>query len=215
MKKFIKTILFFSLFSCGSRSSNSSLLRKAQTQDTIQETHTIKVAPSLSYYTYCNSRFDYCIDYPKDIIYPQPESANGDGRIFIDKQGQEILRVFGRNNSDPEFGNITLEQQFHTDLHDIEKQTDHQVITYQKLGNDFFIISGYNKDRFFYQKTILKDGALGYAMLQYEKRDKATFDKISERIFKSFKWRAIPLTSAIGLTSISSAFIRLSSAVPG
>jgi len=189
MKIFIKTILFLSLFSCGSRPSTPSLLRKAQTQDTNQETHTIKVDTSLSYDTYCNSRFEYCIDYPKDIIYPQPESANGDGRIFIDKQGQEILRVFGRNNSDPDFGNITLEQQFHTDLHDIEKQTDHQIITYQKLGKNFFIISGYNNDRFFYQKTILKKGAFGYAMLQDEKSDKVTFDKISERIFKSFQWQ--------------------------
>lgn len=189
MKNFIKTILFLSLFSCGTRPSDSSLLRKAQTQDTIENTQTIKVDTSLSYDTYCNSRFAYCIDYPKDIIYPQPESANGDGRVFIDKQGQEILRVFGRNNSDPDFGNVTLEQQFNTDLHDIEKQTDQQVITYQKLGNDFFIISGYNKDRFFYQKTILKDGAFGYAMLQYEKSNKATFDKLSERVFKSFKWQ--------------------------
>jgi len=30
--------------------------------------------------TYCNARFGYCIHYPNDLLYPQREADNGDGR---------------------------------------------------------------------------------------------------------------------------------------
>ena len=35
------------------------------------------------YHTYHNPRFGYSIAYPKDILYPQGESDNGDGQKFL------------------------------------------------------------------------------------------------------------------------------------
>lgn len=192
MQNVINTLLILTLFSCNATPSNQTTQDKSQKQDTIsanQVTTASKVDNDLSFDRYCNARYGYCIDYPKGVIYPQPESYNGDGRVFKNKQGQEILRVFGRNNSDPDFGNISLKQQFNDDLHGVDEENGNndRVITYQKLGKTFFVISGYNKGRVFYQKTILKDDAFAYAILQYDEADKATFDKVSERIFKSFK----------------------------
>lgn len=36
-----------------------------------------------NYRTYHNSRFDYSISYPADILIPQGEAINGDGQKFF------------------------------------------------------------------------------------------------------------------------------------
>lgn len=136
------------------------------------------------YDQYCNVRFGYCVDYP-NFLNPQPESANGDGRIFINEKGEEVLRVFGRFNLDAEGETISLERQYNTDIKDNLKKKNN--ITYKNLGKTFFVISGYRNGKIFYQKTILKNDAFAFAFLQYPTNDKEIYDKISTEIFKSFK----------------------------
>jgi len=192
MQSVIKAILILTLVSCNATLPNQPKQGLKPTQN-IKESNdvatTAKISNNISYGKYCNARFGYCIDYPIGIIYPQPESYNGDGRVFKNKQGEEILTVWGRNNSDPDFGHISIEQQFNDDLHGGEEENGSKdlVITYQKLGKTFFVISGYNKDKIFYQKTIVKGDAFAFAILEYDESEKTTFDSVSERIFKSFR----------------------------
>jgi len=134
--------------------------------------------------TYCNARFEYCLEYP-DFLSPQPESQNGDGRIFINKKGDGILRVFGRFNLDAEGETISLKKQFETDIQDNLAQKN--AVTYKKLANTFFVISGYRNGKIFYQKTILKNDAFAFAILEYPKDEKSLYDKVSQEIFSSFK----------------------------
>lgn len=143
-----------------------------------------KISQNQDYDQYCNVRFDYCLDYP-NFLNPQPESANGDGRIFNNEKDEEVLRVFGRFNLDAEGEIISLEQQFKTDIQDNLKKNN--VVTYKKLGETFFVISGYRNGKIFYQKTILKNDAFAFAILQYSKDEKEIYDKVSTEIFKSFK----------------------------
>jgi hypothetical protein len=192
MQSVIKAILILTLVSCNATPPNQPKQGLKPTQN-IKESNdvatTAKISNNISYGKYCNERFGYCINYPIGIIYPQPESYNGDGRVFKNKQGEEILTVWGRNNSDPDFGHISIEQQFNDDLHGGEEENGSKdlVITYQKLGKTFFVISGYNKDKIFYQKTIVKGDAFAFAILEYDESEKTTFDSVSERIFKSFR----------------------------
>lgn len=192
MRNIIKAFIIITLLSCNATPSNPDTHVNSQTKDTTQINHlapTSKVDNNISFDTYCNPRFRYCVDYPKGLVYPQPESENGDGRVFKNKKGEEILTVFGRNNSDPDFGHISLEQQFNDDLHGAEEENGNKgrVITYQKLGKDFFVISGLKNGKVFYQKTINKDEAFAFAILEYDENEKMIFDKVSDRIFKSFK----------------------------
>jgi len=143
-----------------------------------------KTSQNQDYDQYCNVRFNYCLYYPK-FLNPQPESANGDGRIFFNKKGDEVLRVFGRFNLDAEGETITLERQYKIDVQDNLKKKN--IITYKKLGKTFFVISGYRNGKIFYQKTILKNDAFAFAILQYPKDEKEIYDKVSAEIFKSFK----------------------------
>lgn len=143
-----------------------------------------KISQNEDYDQYCNVRFDYCLDYPK-FLNPQPESANGDGRIFNNEKGEEVLRVFGRFNLDAEGKTISLERQYNTDITDNLKKKNN--ITYKKLGKTFFVISGFRNGKIFYQKTIFKNDAFSFAILQYPTNDKEIYDKVSTEIFKTFK----------------------------
>jgi hypothetical protein len=142
----------------------------------------------VNYGVYCNGRFGYCIDYPKGILFPQPESQNGDGRVFKDKAGEEVLSVFGRIPDGDDGNPISLEQQYDIDIHGGEEPEGSKfTLTYQKLSKSFFVISGYANGKIFYQKTILKDGNFAYAILKYDESQKSRFDDFSEKLFRSFK----------------------------
>lgn len=188
MNKVLLTSLLLTLFACNTTPSNQGD-QSASGQTRIDSTSQPIIDNSLKFDRYCNDRYKYCIDYPTDIVYPQPESYNGDGRVFKNKQGDEVLTVFGRMNASPDGGTISLEQQFDDDLHGVDEENGNKdrVITYQKLGKTFFVISGYKKGRVFYQKTILKDDSFAYAILDYSEIEKDIFDKVSEKIFESFK----------------------------
>lgn len=180
----VKSIIFafpILLLSCGQTSDSKSTTTVGNTQKNNNKS-------GILFEKYCNERFDYCVDFPKELIFPQPESYNGDGRVFKNKQGEDILTVFGRNNSDPDGGNISLEQQYEDDSRDIlNEYKGKQVVTYQKLGNNFFVLSGYRNGKIFYQKTILKSDAFAYAILEYSEDESDVYKPIAENILKSFK----------------------------
>jgi hypothetical protein len=133
---------------------------------------------------YCNARYDYCIGYPTFLI-PQPEAYNGDGRIFTDKQGRKILVVFGYFNQDLNGRPMTLQQQYSKDIKQL--LLSKASISYRKLGNNFYVLSGTQKDKIFYQKTIIKKDAFCSAILEYKAAGKAVYDSVATRIAASFK----------------------------
>lgn len=189
IKKLIPALIMLPLIACNNTPGTVSAPPSTSTAGNRAKVNETASDQTISFDTYYNARFGYCIDYPQGIIYPQPEAQNGDGRVFKNKQGETILTVYGRMNADPDGSVISLEQQYDDDLHSAPGYDAHddRVITYQKLGKTFFVISGYKKGRIFYQKTILKDDAFAYAILEYDENEKDLFDKVSDRVFKSFK----------------------------
>ena len=133
---------------------------------------------------YCNSRFGYCVDYPK-FLYPQRESENGDGRVFKNKVGETVLTVFGRLNQDDKGNLLPIEKQYKIDIH--QQILDRSIVEYQKLGKSFYVISGHRKGKIFYQKTIVKRDSFCFAILEYSQSEKEIYDSISTDVFKSFK----------------------------
>ena len=178
----------FLLFGCtttGMENKKDSL--ETSIQPKVEHAAVIVSDSTMGYDTYCNGRFGYCIDYPTAFINKQPESANGDGCIFKDKTGEEVLRVYGSNNLDADGNTITLDHQFLVDVKRYENDTDNTRITYKKLAKLFFILSGIKKGKIFYQKTILKDDAFAYAVLQYPEKEKTIYAEIINKTFSSFK----------------------------
>ena len=144
-------------------------------------------AKSYSYKTYWNSDYGYKITYPDKVLKPEPESFGGDGRWFDDKKGKQILQVYGTHNLDPETSeDIPLKKQYAIELKNYKSRPGLNI-TYTTLGKSLYIISGTEKGKVFYQKTILRPEGYAYASLNYDTRERAVYDTVSGVIFKSFK----------------------------
>ena len=50
--------------------------------------------------TYVNARFGYSVSYPTDLLIPEPEADNGDGRKFHARRGTAAMLVWGAYNAD-------------------------------------------------------------------------------------------------------------------
>lgn len=141
--------------------------------------------PGNRYRLYCNERFGYCIEYPP-ILIPQPESENKDGRVFKDNQSETVLTVYGSYPVQQENVVDGLKAAFEKELQASDQDKNH-VITYKKLGKQFYVVTGHQGNKIFYHKTIIKDDALAYALLQYDEKEKDNYRAVSERIFTSLR----------------------------
>ncbi len=137
------------------------------------------------YQTYSNARFAYSIDYPADLLVPQDEAQNGDGRVFKAKRGDAELRVWGQYNALFD----TLKKSYLSDL-----KERGSGVTYKTLLTASYVISGTKDGKIYYQKTILSgtDGDAGATfatfVIQYNKAEKATWDPVAAKISRSFKF---------------------------
>jgi len=146
-----------------------------------------------AYKNYFNFRYGYCIRYPNKLLTPQREAQNGDGRIFTDKKGKEVLRVYGAQNDDESGTFIPLKKLYNLELKGGQyNEHPNRVITYSKLGYKFYVISGTENGKIFYQKTLQilrdEDTVIAVAMLNYSDADKNIYDQVSKKIFSSFKY---------------------------
>jgi hypothetical protein len=131
----------------------------------------------LQYNTYANARFNYTIKYPLNILIPQGESANGDGQKFISPDGQAILTVWGEYNALDE----SLKNRYNEVLNKLSGS-----ITYKILKDNVFVISCYQGNKIFYQKTILINSMFKTFIITYSKSYRQLFDPIVKEISSSF-----------------------------
>ncbi|MEQ1605911.1 MAG: hypothetical protein ABL999_13690 [Pyrinomonadaceae bacterium] len=138
-----------------------------------------------NYDTYSNARFEYDLKYPANIFTPQEEAQNGDGRVFLSKDGTARILVWGQYNALFD----TLKKAYFSDLKEHPKG-----VTYKALLKDGYVISGVRDKKIFYQKTMLNgqdgDGGAVFAtfLIEYKATDKDKFDPIVRKIAASFKF---------------------------
>ena len=135
------------------------------------------------YKTYHNSRFDYSISYPQTTLYPQGESDNQDGQKFLSKNADAELIVYGSNN--------VLEQSL-SDLYTEDSRggtsdSPQKVVTYRTLKGNWFVVSGHDLGKIFYQKTIFNKGQFKTFIFKYDEKSRKNYDSITAKISKSFK----------------------------
>jgi hypothetical protein len=135
-----------------------------------------------SYRTYTNARFAYSISYPSDLLRPQGEAANGDGQKFSARDGRAELIVYGSYKALDK----TLKETFDEEAN---ASADHpkRVVTYKVLRAGWFVVSGREAGKIFYQKTMLKGNTFKSFRIEYDQAQKAAFDPIVKVIEKSFR----------------------------
>ncbi|MBX7044250.1 MAG: hypothetical protein K1X86_00305 [Ignavibacteria bacterium] len=162
MKYFYTILLFlYAIFfiACGKKqittdnlAKDSSATAKSDKLENVtrnNETNKQTDENKINFITYCNSKYNYCIQYP-DILVEQKESENLDenkwqGAKFVSKNGKIRMTTFGWDND-----NVDMQYQM--------KQEGLEV-TYKVKKKSFFVVSGWNKDGSgYYSKTkIIRD----------------------------------------------------------
>jgi hypothetical protein len=142
---------------------------------------------------YVNARFQYSVEYPADLLKPQPEAENGDGRRFTGiKSGRGApgylqMLVYGSHNIDGR----TLKDHFDEAA---AGDPPSQKVTFKKRASNWYVVSGTiagpeggRQQRIFYTKTILRDDVFKTLHLEYDVFDKKRLDPVVTRISRSFK----------------------------
>ncbi|MFN3926008.1 MAG: hypothetical protein ACK4QL_01505 [Pseudanabaenaceae cyanobacterium] len=132
----------------------------------------------INYRRYCNSRFGFCVDYLKTFrIDPPP--ANGDGRRFT--HGNLEMIVSGRFNV------------FQQNLDSVRRESIfcangiRPIVTYQFVGKNFFVVSGFCGNQIFYRKVYVGRENINSLYFQYPKHDKNLYDSLVTHIANSFQ----------------------------
>lgn len=99
--------------------------------------------PKIMYYRYYNERYGFEFFYPGYLIKSEPP-VNGDGQEFTTNDGLEVL-AYGSN--DIELTGKTLKEIFE------DVKNNHEKIYFNKLGDNYFIISGIDRGKLFWTKT--------------------------------------------------------------
>jgi hypothetical protein len=142
----------------------------------------IEPEPQQTYRTYHNVRFDFTISYPANILIPQGEAENRDGQKFLSRDGRTEMLAYGAHNSlDQTLVEICDQEAARTPEH------PNRLTTYKVVRRDWFVVSGLEDGRVFYQKTFLRNGVLKTFRIEYDESEKRIFDSITTKIAKSFK----------------------------
>ena len=131
-------------------------------------------AAARSWATYDNSRFLYEICYPSDLLTPQPEADNGDGRAFTAANGAS-LRVWGNYNvSDESLATVVK-----------DLTPDGATVSYRHLTGKSAVISGQVGDAIFYAKVLFEKGDTGTLrsfVLTYPADAASTYNPVVARL---------------------------------
>lgn len=138
-------------------------------------------APPHHYENYYNHRFEYSISYPSDLLYPQGEAANGDGQRFLSRDGRVLMLVYGQENIREQ----TLAQFYREESR--SKEHPKRVVTYKVIKSDWFVLTGSESGRTFYQRTLLRNGEILTFSIEYDTSQKSIYDPITATISRSFK----------------------------
>jgi len=132
---------------------------------------------------YLNARFQFAVHYPAQLLYPQGEADNGDGQRFLSKDARTTLAAFGNNLA----LNGSLEAEFEEAARGGIGDHPLRVVTYKKLGNHWYVVSGVEQGMVFYTKRIqVGDQFIGFEFT-YPESQRQTWDKVTSQINASFK----------------------------
>ena len=128
-----------------------------------------------AYTKYCNSRFGFCVSYPVNFgMSPAPD--NNDGREFYNREGFSMT-ASGMYN--------VLENSLKAEMKSQEEDFD--TVTYRKVKNNWYVLSGYKDDNILYLKTYMGKETIYHLYIRYPARLKKEYDKVVSRVSRSFK----------------------------
>jgi len=140
---------------------------------------------SFTYKTYTNSRFGFTVEYPATFTEDTPPS-NNDGRKFYNEEATIIASGSHINIIEE---NETIETYYNRKIESVSSP-----IAYQRLGDDWYVISYTEGDQIFYLKSIIGDDIISNLSISYPANKKDYYDPMVTRIADNFKGGKTELT---------------------
>src|ERR1700737_4664581 len=135
-----------------------------------------------TYRTYHNARFDFSISYPADLLIPQGESDNHDGQKFRSRDGRAEMLVYGLHNA----LNQTLRQLYAEETNP-SADHPHRTVSYKTLKGNWFVVSGIEDGKVFYQKTMMSRGLFKTFRIEYDESEKGLYNPLTTQMVHSFR----------------------------
>lgn len=133
---------------------------------------------SESYTKYFNNRFGFSFLYPNNFKF-QEAPENGDGQEFLSQDDNFHIISYGGNDNYDNYKD--LDTRYSEDLSHYAK------ITYKKLFNNFYVLSGINNGEIFYIKKYVGEICTNTIEMRYPIKYKSDYDDIVKTISNSFK----------------------------
>lgn len=131
---------------------------------------------------YYNQRYEFCVDYPSDLLTEQGESQNRDGNTFANANGSSEMSASGMNNALEQ----TIAESYKVAIAGGRYYDDERIITYKQQKGNWFVVSGNYNESIFYVRTVLKNDVFYTLYLEYHPSEKKRFEEIIARVGKSF-----------------------------
>lgn len=132
----------------------------------------------ISYNTYTNDRFGFTVRYP-NFFTPGNAPTNNDGREF--SNGECSILAYGSNINIIE-ENETIQTYYDRALLDISGS-----ISYQKVSDNWYVISYLSDGNITYQKGIITDESINTLIITYPASEKEKYDSIVSEVAKTFQ----------------------------
>ena len=134
---------------------------------------------------YRNVRFGYQVSYPADLLEPEPEADNGDGRAFHARHGSGKVLVWGSYRLED------VEPTPSAIAHGYEKDCGRGSLSYEVIKPRLIAFSCRNaKGEIIYQKTLVGRDILRSVRVEYPETGQAVWDAVTKQMSASF--RALP-----------------------
>lgn len=101
----------------------------------VEVTESGKVGPDALYE---NSRFGFKVRYPRGILFPQGESANGDGQVFTSSDATFTLTAWGERKTE----GSSVDELFEYESRGLVHPNPKLVVTYKRRKGNWFVVSG-------------------------------------------------------------------------
>ncbi|WML54338.1 hypothetical protein RCG17_06740 [Neobacillus sp. PS3-12] len=151
-------------------SQNSSDITKPSTEATTHKPS----SEEFMYKSFKNSRFGFTVQYP-DTFTVGPEPTNNDGRQF--NNGECEIVAYGSFVVDGD----TIQRDYEQAISDAKAS-----IAYQKLGDNWFVISYKDVNNIVYEKAIIQDGVSYNLKITYPSSRQAKYGSMVTHIVNSF-----------------------------
>lgn len=87
---------------------------------------------------YVNSRFGFKVSYPQGVLFPQGESANGDGQVFTSRDAAFVLTAWGERKAE----GSSVEELFAYESRGLVQPNPNLVVSYKRRKDNWFVVSG-------------------------------------------------------------------------